>query len=270
MRTIQIYLVAIIAIFTLSFNSAQAQSYSVPKATETLSAMSESELWDRGNTAYANDNFVDAERYYNEILQRGFYSTKLYYNLGNVHHKRGELGRSLLYYYRALELSPSDRDIQHNIEIAEAQTKDKIERIPTIFIVEWLAQIRAMMGCMGWSIVSLVMLAALLGSLLFYLLTTQWQVRRSGFFAAVVFALLFIISTRFALATREEMLNPSSAIVMSSAVSVKSSPSDSSTELFILNEGTKVKIKRTLEEWSEVVIEDGKSGWVKNKRIERI
>ncbi len=270
MRRIQIYLVAVVAILFVSLNAVVAQSYSVPKATENLSVMSDAELWDRGNTAYANDNFVDAERFYSEVERRGLYSMKLYYNLGNVHHKRGEIGRSLLYYYRALQLSPSDRDIQHNIEIVEAQTKDKIERIPTIFILDWLSQLRATMGCMGWSIASLVMLVALLSSLLLYLLTSEWRVRRIGFFAAVVTALLFIVSTRFALSTREEMLNPSGAIVMKNLVSVKSSPSDSSTELFILNEGTKVKIKQRLEQWSEVVIEDGKSGWVKNERVERI
>lgn len=57
---------------------------------------------------------------------------------------------------------------------------------------------------------------------------------------------------------------------MSASMSVKSSPNESSTELFILHEGTKVKILTQHDQWCEVVIGDGKSGWVESRRIEQI
>ncbi len=270
MRTIQIYIVAIIAMLTLSTSNILAQSYSVPQPKVDLTVMSNAELWDGGNTAYANDNFVDAEHYYEEILRRGYFSTSLYYNLGNVYHKSGDVGRSILFYYKALQLSPSDSDTLHNIQIAESQTKDHIERIPTIFIFEWSRHVGALMGCLGWSIVSLVMLALALCALLIYLLAEHLKQRRVGFWNLVLFTLLFVLSTHYALSDREAIVNPSEAIVMSRAISVKSSPSDVSTELFILHEGTKVRVISSLEQWCEVVLADGKRGWVERSKIERI
>ncbi len=270
MRIIHIYVVLIVAVLTLSMSSVVAQGYSIPQPKQDLSAMSNDELWNSGNTAYANDNFIGAELFYDEILNRGFYSSELYYNLGNVYHKSGDIGRSILFYYRALQLSPADGDILHNIQIAESKTKDNIESIPTFFLLDWSRHVGALMGCLGWSITSLVLLAFVLCALLIYLLAEHLLQRRIGFWNLVVFSLLFAISTHYALKDRDAILDPNEAIVMSSSISVKSSPSDVSTELFILHEGTKVTVISSLEQWCEVVLADGKRGWVECTKIERI
>ncbi len=251
-------------------NSAVAQSYSVPKAEVDLTTKSADELWNMGNTAYANGNYIDAERCYSEIMKRGMYSSDLYYNLGNVHHKRGELGTSLLYYYKALRLSPSDDDILHNIEVVSAKTEDNIERVPSFFIAEWSRAIGNLFSCMEWSVLSLIFLALLLAGIITYLLAENLKVRRIGFWGLVIFLFFFVTSTHHALEAREELVNPSEAIIMSKALSVKSSPSDGSTELFILHEGTKVSVITRLDGWCEVMIEDGKKGWVECRRIQTI
>jgi hypothetical protein len=51
---------------------------------------------------------------------------------------------------------------------------------------------------------------------------------------------------------------------------VKSSPNQSGIDLFILHEGTKVSIKSTLGEWTEIELEDGNVGWMPGKDIELI
>jgi len=52
-------------------------------------------------------------------------------------------------------------------------------------------------------------------------------------------------------------------IVLSEVVSVQSAPSDEANlTLFLVHEGTKVRIDQTSETWLEVVLEDGKVGWV--------
>ena len=62
----------------------------------------------------------------------------------------------------------------------------------------------------------------------------------------------------------------SEAIVMDSSVTVKSSPDESGTELFVIHEGTKVFIKNTLNQWVEISLLDGNVGWVKISQIEQI
>ncbi|MFI3248445.1 MAG: competence protein [Rikenellaceae bacterium] len=272
MRNLHIYIVAFILIIASLFGveGVAAQNYSIPVATVDLSTKSNNELWDMANTAYANDDYIGAEEYYNEILSRDVHSSAIYYNLGNVHYKRGEVGRALLNYYRALRIDPSDEDIRHNIEVVRAKTADNIEQLPRLFIVEWSEWIGSRLSCMQWSILSLILLALFFGFLLTYILAGGLKTRRAGFWGALILLVLLVVTTRHALIERSELLNPSEAIVMSSSMSVNSSPSSASTELFILHEGTKVKILNRHDVWSEIKIADGKKGWVESRKIEQI
>ena len=63
----------------------------------------------------------------------------------------------------------------------------------------------------------------------------------------------------------------SGAIIMDAAVPVKSTPSQSGTDLFILHEGTKVQVlDSSIGDWCEVSVPDGKQGWVETSQIEII
>ncbi len=272
MKNLQIYIAtfAFAVLSLLGVESAVAQSYSVPTAEINLSEKSNRELWDMANTAYANDDYIGAEQYYKEILSRDVHSPAIYYNLGNVHYKRGEVGWSLLNYYRALRLDPTDEDIRHNIDVVRAKTADNIEQIPQIFIVEWSNWVGSRLSCMQWSIFSLVLLAVVFGFVLVYILSEGLKNRRLGFLGGIISLILFVLATRHALIARSELLNPSEAVVMCSSMSVNSSPSSASTELFILHEGTKVQILNSHDVWSEIMIDDGKKGWVESSKIEQI
>lgn len=228
------------------------------------------ELWQAANTAYNAGNYAQAEECYTRIVEQGLHSAALYYNLANAHFKQDELGKALLYYNRALRLRPNDEDIRHNLEYAEQSTKDSIEEIPEFFLKTWIKSLRGALSCTAWSILSLVMLIAALSFGLLYLLAQRLSLRKTGFYLMAVTALLFVITTAFAWSERNMLVERSEAIIMNSAVSIKSSPDRSATELFVLHEGTKVTIGEAIEGWAEVRIADGRKGWIEEERIERI
>lgn len=75
----------------------------------------------------------------------------------------------------------------------------------------------------------------------------------------------------FASKQKEELLNRDTAIIMSPSVTVRSTPSENGTSLFILHEGHKVNIKDdSMKDWKEIRLEDGKVGWVPVGSIEII
>ncbi len=274
MNSLRVYLFAAALLITnLCYANGVTQSFATPEeesAEQSLGRLHVDELWDLANTDYANSNFIGAERAYREILNRGVHSAALYYNLGNVHHKRGAVGESLLYYYKALRLAPSDSDILHNIEVVKAKTTDNIESMPRLFLIEWSEWLGSRLSGMEWSILSLVLFAVALGLLMLYLLAESMRTRRIGFMSTLICGVIFVMATHFAIEDRKELLNPSEAIVMSRAISVKSSPNRAATELFILHEGTKVEVVTTHENWYEIKLDDGKKGWVESSRVERI
>ena len=144
----------------------------VTAAPEPAAEASPEQLWDRANTAYINGDFHAAAEFYEQILARGLSSMKLYYNLANACFKEGQLGKSILFYHRALRLAPGNDDIRHNLSVAEARTKDNIEDIPEFFFVTWMREARHTMSCTAWSVLSLVLLACALG-IVFALVTLK-------------------------------------------------------------------------------------------------
>ena len=106
--------------------------------------------------------------------------------------------------------------------------------------------------------------------MLLYLLAGRLAWRKAGFYGTLAMLLVFVASTSFAVTERRELLDSTEAVVMSSSVSVKSSPDKASTDLFVLHEGTKVRTVSELGDWREIVIADGKKGWVEARTIETI
>ncbi|MBO5961943.1 MAG: tetratricopeptide repeat protein [Alistipes sp.] len=249
-----------IIIYTISLFVALSVSAS-PTSTER---------WEMGNKAYIEGNYDKAIEEYQAILEGGEYSMKLYYNLANAYFKTGAIGKSILYYNKALRIAPSQEDIRHNLAIAEAQTKDRIAVIPEFFLNRWLRTVRNSMSCTAWSVMSLAAFGLLLAFALLFLLASRLRWRKAGFYGALCALLLFVAMTSFAVSSRNDMLLHEEAIVMGSAISVKSSPDRSATDLFVLHEGTKVKLLSEVDEWCEVVIADGKKGWTLKSNIEEI
>lgn len=248
----------IILAAALGFTAVQAQAADVDA------------LWESANAAYANADYATAIRDYNAILDGGFTSHKLYYNLGNSYFKDKQIGRAILFYNRALLLKPSDKDTRYNLEIANGYTRDRIEPVPEFFLTRWVRSLRLTMGSNGWAVTSLLLLGVVLGAALLYLLAEKISLRKTGFYIAICSLVLFVVALGFSLTERHEILHSSEAIVMSSAASVKSSPDRASTDLFILHEGTKVRIVSTLGDWREIEIANGNKGWIAETSIESI
>lgn len=101
-----------------------------------------------------------------------------------------------------------------------------------------------------------------------------WQagsMEKNRFHFCHMFFAICIFSNIFASKQKAELLNRDSAIIMAPSVTVKSTPNQSGTDLFILHEGRKVMIKdNTMKEWKEIRLEDGNVGWVPTNVIEII
>ena len=228
------------------------------------------QVWDAANTAYINSDYHRAIDAYRQLILRGYASDKLYYNLANAYFKVGRYGKAILYYNRALRLAPGDADIRYNLDVANTFTKDKIAVVPEFFLKGWVRSVRMSLGSTAWSVVSLAALALLFALVLLYLLAGRLAWRKAGFYGTLAMLLVFVASTSFAVTERRELLDSTEAVVMSSSVSVKSSPDKASTDLFVLHEGTKVRTVSELGDWREIVIADGKKGWVEARTIETI
>ena len=151
------------------------------------------------------------------------------------------------------------------------KTIDKVIPVPEVFFVSWTKSLINCLSVDAWAKVGVVCFFLLLASLYFFFFSKQIVWKKIGFIAGIVFLVLVLLANVFAFQQKNELLNRNNAIVLTPSVTVRSTPSESGTSLFILHEGRKVEIKdNSMREWKEIRLEDGKVGWVPASSVEVI
>mgnify|MGYP002624222294 CR=1 FL=1 len=222
------------------------------------------------DSAYVEGDYQRAVALYDSLLNEGV-SYELYYNLGNAYYRMEDITHAVLCYERALQLAPGDADVRFNLQMARSMTIDKIVPESEMFFVTWYRSLVNMTSVDGWGYIALVMLGMALVLALLYLFSNIVWLRKLGFFGSLLSLLLFLLGNVMAWQQKHAMDSQKGAIIMESAVNVKSTPANNGTDLFILHEGTKVSIiDDTMRDWKEVRVADGKQGWIETKQIEVI
>ena len=224
----------------------------------------------QADSLYTAERYQEAAQQYEALLKQGE-SADLYYNLGNAYYRMDDITHAVLAYERALLLSPGDADVRFNLQMARSKTIDKIVPESEMFFVTWYRSLVHLMSVDAWGRMAIVSLVCALLLVLVYLFAQRVWLRKVGFFAGLLFLVLFLASNVFGFQLQQSLLHRTGAIIIRSAVNVKSTPSQNGTDLFILHEGTRVNIiDDTMRGWREVRVADGKSGWVEIKDIEVI
>ena len=223
-----------------------------------------------GDSAYIKNDFASAIQIYESLLQQGE-APEIYYNLGNCYYKTDDIARAILNYERALLLSPGNTDIRANLEIARSKAIDKVTPVPEIFFITWIKSLVNSQSSDAWARTGIISFLLLLVSLAIFFFTQHIKWKKIGFSAAILFLIVTVLSNLFASQQKSYLTNRNDAIILSPSVTVRSTPSESGTSLFVLHEGRKVEIKdNSMREWKEIRLEDGKVGWVPSSSIEVI
>jgi tetratricopeptide (TPR) repeat protein len=215
--------------------------------------------------AYKSGDYAAAVKDLEAIAATGVRNGQLYYNLGNAYLRNDDLGRAILWYERALTLIPNDPDLRFNYEYARSLTKDLQEGGPSPLmriLFFWVYDLSA----------RTIIILALACNLIFWGLAIAWRLTRRralrhALLATVVPTLIFALTAAY---NFFEAAHHTSAVVLPPAVAVRSGLKTTSTELFELHAGAKVKIVRQMEGHVQIRFSEDKIGWIPSSAVGRI
>lgn len=224
-------------------------------------------LIDSATKNYVKGLYRKSLEEYEAVMQQGFESSELYFNAGNAAFKINDLALAILYYEKSLKLDPNDEDAQYNLGLVNSRIPDKIEMVPEMFLKRWIKDFRRMLSADQWAVGSIVFFVMALILLGCYFLSRNIILRKAGFWVGVVMLLFSAVAFFSARAETNHLLNNNSAIVFSPSVTIKSSPTEGSTDIFVLHEGTKVFVLENVDDWYKIKIANGSVGWLPSKTI---
>jgi tetratricopeptide (TPR) repeat protein len=223
--------------------------------------------FEKANQAYMDEAYEEAIAMYAELIEAGYNSPNLYFNLGNAYYKTGQIGLSILHYEKALKLDSSRKDVKHNLKLAQQQTVDNVEALPELFFISWWNHLLSMRSSNKWAVYTLVFLWLAMVLYLIHKWTKSYSTLKILGHISIVFAVLMLI---LSWSKYRQEFNTDFAIVLASSVKVMSAPDTKSTRQFTIHEGLKVKVTDQVKGWSLVELEDGKQGWIQSQSVELI
>lgn len=224
-------------------------------------------LYALGNNSYQNQKFEDALKSYNAIAESGMLSSDLYYNMGNCYYKLNQITQAILYYERALKMQPNGEDIKYNLSLANKQIVDKIETLPTPFYREWWNTLVNSFSMDVWGFTSIVFIVLGMISLLLFLMTRFTGVKQLSFYLLLVFLFSAGVTYFFARAQYHQNVEDQYAIIFETRTNIYSEPNTTSTVLFVIHNGLKVKILKTSGQWLNIMLPDGSIGWIPEETL---
>ena len=219
--------------------------------------------FDKANDLYNSGYYKKAIVHYETILESNQHSAELYYNIANCYYKLNEVGPSIFYYEKGLQLSPNDPDILNNLEYAQKMTIDAIQKVPESGVSKLFNKTLNSLSVDGWATrsVGLVFLFVIL-FLGYYL--SHSEAKKRLFFVSSSFILILLL-TSLVLLFKKDSLDQSehSAIIYAEETEVKAQPNLKSETSFTLHEGTKVMVIDSYNSnWSKVKLSNGETGWM--------
>lgn len=234
------------------------------------SGNSPQKLLEKANEAYAKNEYAYAAELYEQVLEQGYEAAELYYNLGNAYFRKDKIAKAILNYERAKRLKPNDDNILFNLKVAQTRIVDRIEPVPKLFYERWWQSLITMQSEKGWAVTAIVLGAMFFSCLIWFFITNKKFTRKIAFALALLLVTTTALSLIFAQKQYNKLTRHKEAIVFVPRATAKSAPDTSSSDLFVIHQGTKVEIRQNLGEWFEIRLPNGNVGWVKKKSVEKI
>lgn len=209
-------------------------------------------------------------RYESIVKSGGIENCQLYYNIGNAHYMRKELGYAILNYRRALALNPSHFLTLKNLQVARAKVKTSTESS---------SNSAALWQFVGWHEAvpqrwrfGLLQLSVLLIGILCIMRWKKLVKKHRGQRIFIGFAIVGAVSILSLAIEKSSRSEAEAVIVVDSVVGRKGPHGYSYQESFTqaLSAGVEVQFVEEREGWSLVQFSDGRSTWIPNSTFERI
>ena len=224
------------------------------------------------NQLYESGRFAASAQAYQQLVDRGYRDSALYYNLGNAHYKQGDLGRAVLSYLRAERLDPRDADIQANLEVARGQTIDVFDTADDATLASLARAAQSWLTLNEVAAITLGLWFLLAALLIALSLSRSERFRGEVRYAAIVAALLMVIGV-VSLGTQMygESARLQEAVIVAESVDVVSGPGPQYVTEFTLHGGTEASLIERRGNWARLALPGGQlQGWVPVSAVEEV
>ena len=224
-------------------------------------------LYARANALYTEGAYAEAISIYRALVGVAPNNGHLLYNLGNAHYKDGQLGKAILRYEQASRLLARDEDVRFNLRMARSRAQDKID-VPKNPLLQALGYGQRLLTIDEQTVLVFALYLSVAAMLLIRIVAPRPASREifaKAFIPALAMLLILGLSLGAKLYAQRAVKE---GILIVPEATVRSGPGEDFTEVFVVHEGTKARLRNARDRWVQISLPNGLNGWIPSKKLE--
>ena len=219
-----------------------------------------------GIDAYRKGQYDLVIQEFESILSKNWDSPELYYNLGNAFYRVRNTAGAVWAFESCLKLSPTHEDAKYNLRLANLKVIDRIDLPEAPIYLKWYLSIKEQFTPSTWINISLFIF------LIFSIIMTASQMTSSSILQHLRESIIVVFFVSLFLTIHSIWTDNSLSlgVIYTTKVEAHSEPNVFSTRLFEVHEGLRVSINQAVDDWVEIELLDGKTGWIENNQLRLI
>ena len=224
--------------------------------------------WNKANQLFQAKQYDSALVYFEKIAAAHPDVADVYYNLGNTYYRLNQVAPAVLNYERALHLDPNHKEARENLILAQNRISNHIQSVQDIFFIEWWHSLTKGSAANIWAILALVTFITLI------LIMLVNRTRKTGVTIIPtqlmgILVLVWLCIVTLAFFSAQNVGDSHKGVIMLNDAPLMNADMKGKP-LSLIPEGTTVKINNTRGEYVEVILPDGRRGWVQQSLINKI
>ena len=213
----------------------------------------------KAKEAVEQSQYGRASTLFQELLEGGFNSSDIHYNLGLVSYREKKIGKSIFHFRTAKQLDPNDADTSFNLAYVRKQRKDKLNSEPGL--LDALSEQYPLNRKQTIKTLSILVILFTVASIFaLYPPTSTFIIWfRRGSLGMLCF--VFVVALCWL------SLQDRFGVIVVDEARIFSGKSDRHVHLFSLHEGAEVIVAGVEQDWAKISLQDGRKGWIMVKSI---
>ncbi|RYD57179.1 MAG: tetratricopeptide repeat protein [Sphingobacteriales bacterium] len=249
MRKLQVFIILLFASFSLFAADAPYSNW-----------------WQQANNHYQKQQYDSAAAYYEKIASQNPDDAVVYYNLGNAYYRLNAIGPAVLNYERALHLDPGNKQAKDNLSLTQSRIGNRIQGAEDIFFVRWWKTITGADKANIWAVISLLVFLSWIGWLI---ASRLGKARRPDVRIQIALGTGLALLLIFSYTASMRRADSGHAVIMEPDAELMNAPRESKYQS-LLPEGTTVRIEQAENNWVEIQLPDGRTGWIQKDKLTKI
>lgn len=235
----------------------------------SLSASAQEVSISSGHLFLQNKDYQSAMDIYLSLINEGHQGLPLYYNTGIAAFELGRYPEAILYFEKALELSPYSTEVQHNLELAYKKTEQDFIEVEPFFLNKWWTSFYLALPVIAWTIILFLFLLLTIVSFYFYQFAKTATLSKIGmrlFFPLLILIFIFFMAGL----SRTKHIKANKYAILMAPSELFNGPDQRSEQLYELKAGSKILILDELDGWLKIELINKEAGWIEKGNSERI